>query len=433
MQLDRSALDEHRLKRLNAESVQCRSTVEQHRVVLDDVLEDVPNDDVLRPLNHALGVLDVAALAHVDELLHHKGLEQLQRHLLGDAALIHLELRSDDDDRTAGIVDALTEQVLTETSLLASEQRGERFELSVAGSADRLAAPAVLNQGVDSLLKHSLLVADDDVGRAEFDELLEPVVAVDDPAIEVVEVAGRISAAVERDHRAQLGRKHRKHVENHPFGTGIPHAERLNHLEPLDRLELALSGVGGRDNLLESVRLFVEVNLHQQLFDRFGAHADAESAVTVFVEGVAVFALVENLLFDEVRLAGIDDDVLEEVQHLLHVLGGHVERKRNARRHALEIPNVGDGRGELDVSHPLASDVGASDLDAALVADDALVAYALVFAAMALPVLGRTEDSLAEQPVFLRLLRPVVDCLGLCDLTVRPRPDLLRRGNANLY
>src|SRR5262249_27512894 len=88
-------------------------------------------------------------------------------------------------------------------------------------------------------------------------------------------------------------------------------------------------------------------------------------------------------------------------------------------------------RGELDVAHALAPHLAAGHLDAAPLTDDALEADALVLAAVALPVLGGTEDLLAEQPVLLRLQRPVVDGLGLLDLAVGPRADLLRRGEAD--
>jgi hypothetical protein len=71
-------------------------------------------------------------------------------------------------------------------------------------------------------------------------------------------------------------------------------------------------------------------------------------------------------------------------------------------------------------------------LDAALLADDALVADALVLAAVALPVLGRTEDALAEEAVALRAERAVVDGLRLQDLARGPGADLLRGGEADL-
>ena len=100
--------------------------------------------------------------------------------------------------------------------------------------------------------------------------------------------------------------------------------------------------------------------------------------------------------------------------------------------HALEEPDVRDGRGEVDVAHALAAHLLAGHLDAAALADDALVADALVLAAVALPVLGGTEDALAEEAVLLGLERAVVDGLGLGHLTVRPAVDLLRGGETDL-
>ena len=98
----------------------------------------------------------------------------------------------------------------------------------------------------------------------------------------------------------------------------------------------------------------------------------------------------------------------------------------DARRQALEEPDVRDGRGQLDMAHPLAADLRFRHLDTALVADDAAVLHPLVLAAQAFPVGDRTEDLRAEEPVALRLERPVVDRLRLGDFAVRPRPDLLR-------
>ena len=126
MQLDRAALDEDRLKRLNAQTVQRRRAVEHDGMVLDDLLEHTP-DLGRAAFDHALCALDVLREAALDELLHHKRLEELQRHFLRKTALVHLEFRTDDDDRTAGIVDALAEKVLTEASLLAAQHVGQRL------------------------------------------------------------------------------------------------------------------------------------------------------------------------------------------------------------------------------------------------------------------------------------------------------------------
>ena len=122
------------------------------------------------------------------------------------------------------------------------------------------------------------------------------------------------------------------------------------------------------------------------------------------------------------------DEVGGEVDDLLEALRRDVEQVAEPARDTLEVPDVRDGRGELDVAHALAAHLRARDLDATALADDALEADALVLAAVALPVLGRTEDLLAEQAVLLRLERAVVDRLRLLDLAVRPRADLVRGG-----
>src|SRR5205814_2946214 len=72
------------------------------------------------------------------------------------------------------------------------------------------------------------------------------------------------------------------------------------------------------------------------------------------------------------------------------------------------------------VAHALAPHLGQRHLDAAAVADHTAIADPLVLPAVALPVLDRAEDALAEQAVALRLEGPVVDRLGLGDLAPRP-------------
>ena len=60
--LDGLALDEHRLEGLDAETVQRGGPVQEHRVLLDDLLEDVPHLRT-RALDHPLGGLDVLRVA----------------------------------------------------------------------------------------------------------------------------------------------------------------------------------------------------------------------------------------------------------------------------------------------------------------------------------------------------------------------------------
>ena len=82
-------------------------------------------------------------------------------------------------------------------------------------------------------------------GALQLEQLLEPVVAVDDAPVEVVQVAGGEAAAVERHQRAQVRRDDRDDVEDHPLGPVAALAEGLDDLEPLGRLAPAdLAGLG---------------------------------------------------------------------------------------------------------------------------------------------------------------------------------------------
>ena len=85
MELERAALDQNRLERLNAEAVQRRRTVEHDGAVLDDVLEGIP-DLGLALVDLLLGALDVVGNTVLDELLHDKRAEQLNGHFLRHAA-----------------------------------------------------------------------------------------------------------------------------------------------------------------------------------------------------------------------------------------------------------------------------------------------------------------------------------------------------------
>src|SRR5690606_14376278 len=98
MNLNGTPFNEDRLERLDTEAVKGGRAVQQHRVLLDDVLEHIP-DLGAHAFDHALRALDVVRVAFVDQALHDEWLEELQRHLLRQAALVHLQVRADHDDR----------------------------------------------------------------------------------------------------------------------------------------------------------------------------------------------------------------------------------------------------------------------------------------------------------------------------------------------
>ncbi len=84
------------------------------------------------------------------------------------------------------------------------------------------------------------------------------------------------------------------------------------------------------------------------------------------------------------------------------------------------------------MTHALAAYPRVSDLYAATVADHPLVLHAPILTAGALPVLFRSENSLAKQTVLFRSVGSVVDRLGFLYFAKRPTANILRAGKADL-
>ncbi len=403
--------------------MQRRRAVEQHGVLADHLFEDVPDfrllflDQLLGGFHRTGETLGVET--RVDERL-----EQFERHLLRQAALVQLEFRTDDDDRTARVVDALAEQVLAEAALLALQHVGQRLQRALVGARDDAATAAVVEQRVHRLLQHPLLVADDDVGSAEFHQTLEAVVTVDHAAIEIVEIRRREAAAIQRHQRTQIRRDHRHDRQDHPLRAAARGDEALDQLETLgDLLRFQLAGGLGQFDA-QAVSLGFEVDRLHQLAHGFSADVRRERIFAQRFLLLEVLFLRQQLLFLERGQARLGDDVAFEVEHALHVLQRHVEHQRDARGQRLQEPDVGDGRREFDVAHALAPDAGERHFNAALLAGHAAVLDALVLAAKALVILDRPEDAGAEQAITLRLERAVVDRFRLLDLARRPLADL---------
>src|SRR2546426_1898337 len=61
---------------------------------------------------------------------------------------------------------------------------------------------------------HPLLVAEDDLRRPVQDELLQPVVAVDDASVQIVQVRRGEAPAVERHQRPQRSEEHTSELQS---------------------------------------------------------------------------------------------------------------------------------------------------------------------------------------------------------------------------
>ena len=439
------ALDQLGLERLNTQTVQSRGTVHQHGVSLYDILQNTPDHGVF-PVDDLLRGFHRLHDAALDELADHERLVKLGRHVLRNTHLVHLQLRADDDDRTGRIIDTLTQQVLAETALLAFERIRQRLERTVRLVLHGVALARVIEQRIDGLLQHALLVAQDHFRSLDLDEPLQTVVADDDTTVKVVQVRRGETAAVQRHQRTQFGRNDRDDVQHHPFGLVLTlrRAERLDDVQALEGFALTLLRSLGRSLVTQRVGHRIEVHGLQKRVDRLGAHLRDELVGIAVIQ--RLIALRQRGQHVEILLlrkrgqtldallgggAGVDHDITLVIDDRLQLLRRNTQQVTDLRGQRTEVPDVNHGHDQRNVAHTLAAHLLLGHLHTAAVADDTLVADTLVLAAMAFVVLDGTENAFAEQTVALRLVGTIVNGFGLEHLAARLGQNLLRGGQAN--
>src|SRR4029079_14005258 len=98
-------IDHLRFKRLNRETVQSWRTIQEHRVTPGYFVENIPDFGRLA-LDHLFSAAHCVDVPQIFEPANDERLEEDQRHLFWQPALIQLELRTNDNYRAAGVIDA---------------------------------------------------------------------------------------------------------------------------------------------------------------------------------------------------------------------------------------------------------------------------------------------------------------------------------------
>ena len=96
MKPNRVSFDKSRFECLDAHSVKRRSTVEHHRMVGDDFVQNIP-DLFIFSLKHALRRLNRVCMPELLQTADDERLEQLKGNLFRQATLVKLQFRTDDD------------------------------------------------------------------------------------------------------------------------------------------------------------------------------------------------------------------------------------------------------------------------------------------------------------------------------------------------
>ena len=162
MKLNSLTFYKDRLKRLDTQTMQCRCTVQHNRMFFDNIFQNVPYS-WLKLLYHLLGILNIVRGAVCYQFFHNERLKQLDCHLFWQTALINLQLWSNNNNGTSGVVNTLTKKVLTETSGFTFQHIRKGFQGSVSRTCYRTSATTVVDQGINSFLKHTFLVTNDNI------------------------------------------------------------------------------------------------------------------------------------------------------------------------------------------------------------------------------------------------------------------------------
>ena len=90
----------------------------------------------------------------LNQITNHKRLKELQRHFLGKPTLVKLQFWANNNDASSGIIHALAQKILAETSLLSLQHVGKRskFAFIVAGKSSFAGPHGVVEERIHGLL-----------------------------------------------------------------------------------------------------------------------------------------------------------------------------------------------------------------------------------------------------------------------------------------
>ena len=253
---------------------------------------------------------------------------------------------------------------------------------------------AVVQQSVHGILEHAFLVLEQDLRSVLIKHLPQSIVAVDHPAVQLVEVVGCKSASLQLNEGPKVWRNHRDTGHDHVRGLSAIVDESRDDVQLLDCFCTVLTRLAF-DPDKEIVAHFVQVKVLEEFEERLGTLPDDE-LLTLDLAIAELFISHKLFAHKSLGIAWVQDKPAAEIDDLLDSLAGHLEEKRNVVDSVAEVPDMCDRSVEFDVPHALAANVGIGYFDVTFVTDLPLEAFPLELATTALKALGRPEDDLAE-------------------------------------
>ena len=307
VQLYSLTLNHLRLESLDTETVKCRSTVKHYRMTLHYILQDIPNNR-FATINDLLSTLYSLYNTTLNQLTNDKWFVKFSSHQFRKTALTHLQLRTNDDYRTSRVVNTLTQQVLTETSLFTLQGVRKRLQRTVALTLNSRTLTRVIKQAVDSLLQHTLLITENHLRSLNFNQSLQTVITYDNTTIEVVEVRSSKTSTIQWHQWAKFRRSNRDNLHHHPLRAvdTLAGTESLYYLQTLQRLSLTLLAGVIAGTVTKFIRQRVEIYILQQLINRFCTHLGDKLIRIIVWKTVIIWA---QLIIDDVNILILSKEV----------------------------------------------------------------------------------------------------------------------------
>ena len=271
VQADSLSFNQYWLESLNRETVKGRCTVQQYVVVSDNLIENLVSLFCFS-IHHSASRTHVMSVFLFNQFVDDKWLEQFKGHFLWQTTLVQFEIWSNDDNRTSRVVNTLSKQVLTETSLLSFQgicQRTERSTLTSRSCCRSLSTTStVVKESINCFLKHTLFIACNNLRSTNSHQFLETIVTVDDTTIEIVQIRSSETATIQSDHRTKVRWNNRKSCWQHPFKTQSGLFKSLIHFETLEEF-LGIHSFVGSKLCFQNFQLLLYINLFQNLANSF--------------------------------------------------------------------------------------------------------------------------------------------------------------------
>ncbi len=123
----------------------------------------------------------------------------------------------------------------------------------------------------------------------------------------------------------------------------------------------------------------------------------------------------------------VGNNILGKIEHTFQVAWADIQQQAQATWHAFDIPNMANRGSQFNMAHTLTTHALRCHLNAALVTDNAFVAYALVFATGAFPIFHGAKNALTKKTITFWAQCAIVDGFRLGYFTIAPLTNLLWR------